>query len=142
MVYRNYGNKSVPIDDKPFLKLKTGKYIIRAKLFWKQGQDVVISTYSENKVVLRLLPEEYGKKIMKEYYIYKVQQMNFTLLVEPGYYMASCWDSKYRMLLAFQNRNQQESTWETLIDISGKENVKFSGLNDLQDSLFIQIGQN
>ena len=35
MVYRNYGNKSVPIDDKPFLKLKTGKYIIRAKLFWK-----------------------------------------------------------------------------------------------------------
>ena len=72
MVYRNYGNKSVPIDDKPFLKLKTGKYIIRAKLFWKKSQDVVISTYSDNKVVLKLLPEEYGKKIIKEYYIYKV----------------------------------------------------------------------
>ena len=45
----NHGNKSIPISDELYFKVKPGRYVIRAKVHWPENRDynnVILSVFS------------------------------------------------------------------------------------------------
>lgn len=53
---------------------------------------------------------------MKEYYKERIaKNVELKLIKEPLYYFEFFWDDKYRLIMAFMNKNTEASTWQTTV---------------------------
>ena len=117
------------------IELDQGKYVLRIKAPWKtkDNSDLVITTYSDQEVVLDYLPKERYTKFLEKFYIEEGRLADKYSLGKDCHF-ASGWEGN-NLWLYMQN-DSADKNWDLEINFKKMENITLSKRYKLEDMSF------
>jgi len=122
------------------MELEQGKYIVRTKVYWVDGEDhdFSFSTFSSNPVEIKVLEEEDPYPgFMEKVFIGTAEKSPNKFKFSHDCYFISAWAGPYLWLCGLNNGDK---TWNLKIDFEKKNNLKIGKkYRDSEDSIAFKI---